>query len=290
MNTGASADMVVYSLNGQIIGAEDPFLSPESRAYRYGDGFFESMRFINGRLLHGNLHFIRIRKSAMLLKMQLPDQFDQDKLEQWITEAAADGGMDHARVRCTILRDSPGLYTPVSSQTMVILELRKLDGPAYDWNEEGLKLGAYKELSKNSNYTSMLKTTSALTYVMAGMYARENGYDECVVFNEQGRVAECISSNIFVVSGEFINTPPLSEYCIDGVMRRVVMQLAEAYGYTMQEQPITEISLNSAEELFLTSAGRGIRWVGTYAGKRYKNTHARVLFNMLNKGLVENGE
>jgi branched-chain amino acid aminotransferase len=277
--------MTVYSINGKIVEEGGAFISPESRAYRYGDGFFESMKLSRKILLHSDLHFIRIRKSAMLLKMQLPEGFDQEKLEQWIGEAADTLGTENARVRCTVFRDSAGLYAPIDNSCSVVLEVNKTDDSGYLWNEKGLILGSYKELSKNANFTSTLKTTSALTYVMASIYARENGYDDCVLFNDLGRVTESISSNIFVVQGEFINTPPLAEYCVDGVMRRVVIQRAEAYGFTVQEQPISEISLNSAEEIFLSSAVRGIRWVGEFEGKKYRNATAKALHGLINKGL-----
>jgi branched-chain amino acid aminotransferase len=118
---------------------------------------------------------------------------------------------------------------------------------------------------------------------MAGLHAAENNWDDCVIINDSGRIAETVSSNIFTVNGEFINTPPLSEYCVDGVMRKVVMQLAGAYGYSVQENPITAISLGAADEIFVSNAVKGIQWVGEYGGKSYKNATSKKLSDMLNK-------
>lgn len=278
--------MTIYNIDGRIVAPEEMIFAASSRAYRYGDGFFESMKFSGKRLLHADLHMARIQKSALLLKMELPAWLNTQELELRVQQTAETEGISHARVRCTILRDSGGLYTPLDQNVNIVLEIQKIDNAGYDWNETGIKLGAYKELTKNSNYLSMLKTTSSLTYVMAGIFNRENGFHDCVIFNENGRIAECISSNIFSVSGEFINTPPLSEYCVDGVMRKVVMNLATAYGYTISEQPMTEVSLNSADEIFLTSATRGIRWVGSFGAKTYKPTVSKVLADKLNSGLI----
>jgi branched-chain amino acid aminotransferase len=72
---------------------------------------------------------------------------------------------------------------------------------------------------------------------------------------------------------------------VDGVMRKVVMQLADAYGYSLQERPLSEIDLTSAEEIFISSATRGIRWVGNFQGKPLKQAVARVLHEQLTKGL-----
>ncbi|MBL7812437.1 MAG: aminotransferase class IV [Bacteroidetes bacterium] len=275
--------MTVYSINGHVVEENTPVFAASSRIYRYGDGFFESMKLSAGRVLHLDLHFIRIRKSAMLLKMELPVDFNSEILEKWVIAAAEFAGTENARVRCTILREGPGLYTPVQSGVTIVLEVNKTDTRSYEWNETGLSLGAYREMSKNANYLSMLKNTSALLNVMAGIYCKENGYDECVIFNDQNRVAETNSSNLFMVSGDFVATPPLTEYCVDGVMRKVIIQLAQAYGYTVHEQAITEISLGAADEIFLTSATRGIRWVRTYNGKPLKHNVSQVLFGLLNR-------
>lgn len=274
----------IFNINGEIVKEDQAWFTPASRGYRYGDGFFESMKLSGGLLLHSVLHFERIRKSALLLKMKLPEDFTRDELIRRIDATAIAIEAPNARVRCTFFRETPGLYTPAGGETSIVIEIQKIDSPGYEWNEQGLTLGSYREMSKNGNYISTLKTTSALIYVMAGIYARENHFDECVIFNDQDRIAEAISSNIFFVSGEFLITPPLSEYCVDGVMRKVVMNLAAGYGYTVLEQPMSEVSLTSADEVFLTSATRGIRWVAEYKGKTYKNTVSRILAEKLNPG------
>ncbi|MBS3914413.1 MAG: aminotransferase class IV [Bacteroidetes bacterium] len=277
--------MSFFNINGKNCEALTPYFPPTTRSYRYGDGFFESMKWSNGRLLHFDHHMARIHKSAMLLKMNLTEEVKDGIILQWVESVAQQHQIANARVRCTFLRESEGFYTPENSVTTIISELLPIENSNYDWNEKGLTLGAYKEMSKNGNYTSMLKTTSSLIYVMAGIYAKENNLDECIIFNDHGRIAECISSNIFIVAGEFISTPPLSEYCIDGVMRKVVIHLAEAYGYTVLEQPLSEVSLTSADEIFITNASRGIRWIGEYKGKKYKNIVSGVLADKLNPHL-----
>lgn len=272
----------IFNINGEIVREDQPWFTPVSRGYRYGDGFFESMKRSAGLLMHSVLHFERIRKSALLLKLRLPDDFTREGMIERIDRTASQIGADHARVRCTFFRETNGFYTPEDSTCTVVMEIIKTETAGYEWQEQGLALGAYREMTKNGNYISTLKTTSALIYVMAGLYARENGFDECVIFNDQGRVAESVSSNIFIVSGEFVITPPLNEYCIDGVMRRVVMNLAAGYGYTVLEQPLSDVSLTSADEIFLTNATGGIRWVREFAGKQFRNTVSRLLGSKLN--------
>lgn len=277
--------MATYSINGTIVLPSNPIFSASSRFYRYGDGFFESVKVAQGQILHIKLHLIRIRKSAMLLKLQLPTFFNEQWLENEIKQCCEVEGTKDARVRLSFLRDSKGLYTPAEQSTTVILELNSISNSDYIWIEKGISIGSYQELTKNSNYLSTIKTCSALIYVMAGLYAAENQFDECVIWNDMGRVCEGISSNIFVVAGEFISTPPLSEYCVDGVMRKVVLNLAQSYGYTISEQPISSIFLHAADEIFFTSASRGIVWVNQYEQKKFKCHTAKVLHGLLNKSI-----
>lgn len=278
--------MAIYIINNNLIEEHAPFFSPKSRSYRYGDGFFESCKLSDSRILQLPLHADRIRKSALLLKLNLPNWWDEISWETSVLKACKDAKITSARIRLTIFRDSDGLYTPTDSNVCLVTEINEETGIGpYQWNETGLNIGTYKELVKNSNYTSTLKTCSALIYTLAGIYAKEHGLDDVVIFNEYGRPCESVSSNIFVVKGEFLLTPPISEYCIDGVMRKVIMQLADAYGYALQERPISEIDLSASEEIFTTSATRGINWVADYQGKKLKNTVSRVLFEQLVKSI-----
>lgn len=278
--------MPIYLINNNIVSEDTPYFTPNSRGYRYGDGFFESCAMWQGRILQLPLHVDRIKKSALLLKINLPSWWDEISWETSVLKACSEAGWKSARIRLTFFRESAGLYTPDQMEATVVTEIQQTqNNSAYPWNEQGLTLGTYKELSKNNNFTSTLKTCSALTYTLAGLYAKEHGLDDVVIFNDYGRPCETVASNLFVVKGEFILTPPISEYCIDGVMRKVIIHQADAYGYSVQERPLSEIDLTSAEEIFTTSATRGIRWVGNFQGKVLKNAVAKVIYDQLTKGL-----
>ena len=278
--------MPIYLINNNIVAEDAPHFTPNSRGYRYGDGFFESCAMWQGRILQLPLHVDRIKKSALLLKINLPSWWDEISWETSVLKACSEAGCKSARIRLTFFRESTGLYTPNHMEATMVTEINETQNLSpYPWNEQGLTLGTYKEISKNNNFTSTLKTCSALTYTLAGIYAKEHGLDDVVIFNDYGRPCETVASNLFVVKGEFIITPPVSEYCIDGVMRKVVIQLADAYGYSVQERPMSEIDLTSAEEIFTSSATRGIRWVGNFQGKVLKNVVAKVLYDQLTKGL-----
>jgi branched-chain amino acid aminotransferase len=253
-----------------------PQFDYRSRIHRYGDGFFETMKFFRGNIRHAHLHAERIRKSLLLLKMPSTD-VSTDEIFQLIEDQIRDLHWSAARIRLSYYRESDGFYTPENARLLYYIEIQALEQEGYPLNEKGLVVGNYSELTKNENYLSLLKTQSSLLYVMAGIHAKENGWDECVIFNQVGRVCEAISGNIFCVVGDFILTPPLNEHCIDGVMRKVVLDCAKSYGYQIFERPISEIELNSSTEIFITNALKGIQWVANYRGKELRNSYAKVI-------------
>ncbi len=261
---------------------QSPTFDFRSRIHRYGDGFFETLSFFGGIIRHTHLHVDRIKQSLTLLKMpQL--SVSADEILQIITDKIEQHEWASARIRITFYRESEGFYTPENARTEFFIEVSQTERrEGYALNEEGLILGNYRELTKNENYLSLLKTNSSLIYVMASIYCKEKGLNEAVIFNDKGRVSEAISGNIFAVIGDFIVTPPLSEYCLNGIMRKVVIQAAKSYGYQLAERPISDVELSSASELFLTNAVRGIQWVGNYNGKPLLNGTSKVLSTRIN--------
>ena len=144
--------MAIYIINNIIVDENAPFFSPKSRGYRYGDGFFESCKLSNGRILQLPLHGDRIRKSALLLKLNLPTWWDEISWETTVLKACKDANISAARIRLTIFRDTEGLYTPNDSNVCLVTEIKAEMGIGpYQWQEEGLNIGTYKELVKNSN-------------------------------------------------------------------------------------------------------------------------------------------
>ena len=124
-----------------------------------------------------------------------------------------------------------------------------------------------------------LKTSSYLPYELAMQHAEHVGLDECLVRNALGNICEGSRTNIFAVKGTELYTPALTEGCVAGVMRRYILDYCSTDGISCQEVPLTETFLQEADELFLTNAIQGIRWVESWGQKHYQNSFVRQLFN-----------
>ncbi len=266
------------NFNGNIVPAEQQVLTIANRGFRYGDGLFESMRWMKGELKFAELHADRIRKGMKLLKLASWSQFDawfiRERVEELVRRNKT--GPD-ARIRLTVFRDSDGLYSPSNNKMAFALEAQKLEESNYSINDKGFIIDVYDEIAKPINILSNLKTCNSLIYVLAGIFKNQNALDEVLILNQNGFLCESMSSNVFVVYDRKLYTPALNEGCIAGIMRQVVMRLAKENGIELVEAQINPNILNEADEVFLTNASRGIQWVMGYNDKRYFNEVSRFL-------------
>ena len=163
------------------------------------------------------------------------------------------------------------------------MELQPIDEPRYFLNGKGLIMDIFTDLPKPTNYLSNIKTCNSLTYVMAGIFKAQNKLDEVFLLNQNGFLCEAGSSNVFVWYQDHLYTPALSEGCVEGVMRQVIIDIARKNNIAVTEAQISPDILYEADEVFLTNAARGIQSVMGYGVKRYFNRLCKVLLDELNK-------
>lgn len=275
--------MNFINFNGEIFPAAQAVLTISNRSFRYGDGLFESMRYINGKLMFAELHAERLRRGMIALKLEGHATFDSAFLTRKAEELIKRNNLGkNARIRLTVYRDSEGLYSPSGNRAGYCMELSKSDEQAYINQSKGLIVDVYDEITKPVNSLANHKTCNSLTYVMAGIYRKKNSLDEVFILNNSGFLCEAISANVFVIFKKTIYTPALTEGCIAGVMRNVVMNLAAENKMEVVEAQINPDILNEAEEVFLTNASRGIQWVMGFNSKRYFNKVSQKLLEKLN--------
>ena len=269
--------------NDEFISTNLPLLKASNRAFKYGDGLFETMRMSNGKLKFPDLHADRLRDGMKALKMEGSILLDTYFLKQKTNELCRKNKLkDNVRFRLSIYREGEGLYTPESNKYGYVLEASPLPSADYELNRKGLILDVYDEITKPCNIFSNFKTSSSLLYVMAGLHKKQHKLDDVILLNDKGFICETISSNIFVVYDKQIYTPALSEGCVSGVMRKVVMQLAKVHEIPIIEAQLNPEVLRQADEVFVTNALGGIRWVMGYGRKRYFNEFAKQLSGLLN--------
>ncbi len=146
-------------------------------------------------------------------------------------------------------------------------------------NESGLKLGLYEVGRKAIDGLANIKSNNYLLYAMGAIHARKYQHNDCIILNTSDRVCDSTIANVFYVKDGSIFTPPLSEGCIAGVMRNYLLSQLPSEGYNVAEKQTSVDDLLAADEIFLTNAVSGLRWVGEFKGKTYGNSLASKIFH-----------
>ncbi|TSJ38614.1 4-amino-4-deoxychorismate lyase [Mucilaginibacter corticis] len=276
--------MALYiNFNGEIVPADSKLLSVANRSFKYGDGLFESMRMLKGQLKFADLHADRLQRGMKALKIDGYSQMDTYFLKEVAEQLAARNKAKHGRLRLSVYRDAEGLYTPSQNKAGYCLEFTPADEPRYFLNEKGLIVDIFTDLPKPLNFLSNIKTCNSLTYVMAALYRSQNNLDEAFLLNQNGFLCEATSANVFVWYQNHLYTPALSEGCVEGVMRQVIINIAKKNNIPITEAQINPEILYEADEVFVTNASKGIQSVMGYGIRRYFNKLSKGLMDELNK-------
>jgi len=261
-------------LNKQLVEADSHLFSATNRAFQYGDGVFETMKVAEGNINFYSDHYLRLTNAMHLLKLSFTEDFDRDHLHDSIQYLLSKNQLSSARVRLTVFREGTGFYLPEKHNASWHMLCSPLNTsiPA-----KGLSLGLYEEVHKAPGKFSNLKTLNALPYVLASIYASEHGFDDVFILNTSRKVIESVNCNIFVVSGSSVFTPPLSDGCLDGVMRKNIIRKAHENGVVIIEKSLDVSDVSNADEILLTNVIRGVQWVKTFNNKPYTSNRAQVI-------------
>ena len=255
-----------------------------NRAFLYGDGVFETLRVAGGRVLFLEDHYFRLMSSMRILRMEIPMSFTMEYFADQALLAAAEAGCAlSARVRFTVFRQSGGRYLPQTREVnWHILAEPMEDGP-YIVSGNRCEADLYKDFYVPAQLLSTLKTTNRLVNITASVFAEENGLDNCLLVNDAKNVVEAINGNLFLlIQGELV-TPPLSEGCLNGIMRRQIIQTVKKDGrLNVVERPVSPFELQKADEMWVTNVISGIVPITQYRKKDYGAESASTVISLIN--------
>ncbi len=274
-------------MNGRFQSLKEQSLSPDNRAFLYGDGLFESIRISEGNLLFFDDHFERLIASMYVMGFD-NTFFDPLKVFGEMEELIHRNQCKEGRLRLNVFRNSGGFYKPLSDQCSYLMTIQTVPEVVFTINVKGLRLGLYSEIRKPLNALSGIKAASALLYVMAARHARESNWDDALILNEYGRICESSAANIFLLMPDkTIVTPALSEGILPGVMRKNLIRFMRENEMLVEERIVMTDDLFKADEIFLSNAIQGVRWVLSFRERRYFSTFSRRLSEMMQQELIQ---
>jgi branched-chain amino acid aminotransferase len=265
--------------NGKIIPADEPVLLASNRGYRYGDGLFETMKVAKGKILLSDHHFERLFAGLALLQFEIPRLFLRQKTEDEIVSLCKKNNCEGlARVRLSVFRGNGGLYDE-DKGLQYLIECWPLTESVSKLNENGLVIDVFPGAENSCDKFSNLKSANFLPYSMAALYAKEKKLNDSLVLNTTGGIADSTIANLFIIKNAIVITPGLEEGCVNGVMRQYLLKKLQAADYAVQEATLSVNDIIAADEVFLTNAIHGIRWVRQFRDISYSNVKTVEIYN-----------
>jgi branched-chain amino acid aminotransferase len=278
----------MVNFNGTIKSNQE-LLSIENRAYKFGDGLFETFKCVNGKPLFWEDHYFRLMASMRILRMEIPMTFTMEFLQDEIFKILQANGLDNkpARVRLTIDRGEGGNYLPVNAKINYSISAFLTNVHQYNIDEKHTcTVDLFKDYFVNESLLATLKSANKMIQILGSIYAQENDLDNCLLLNNSKNVVECLNGNIFLVEGTTIKTPPTSDGCLNGILRKQVLSLLKNHdAYTIMEASISTFELQKADELFYTNVIQGIVPITNYRKKVYTNKTSKEITSLLNNQL-----
>lgn len=278
----------MVNFNGTLY-PNSTLISLENRAYKFGDGLFETIKCVDGSPLFWEDHYFRLMASMRILRIEIPMNFTMEFLQDEIFKTLQANGLDKkpARVRLTVDRGEGGNYLPKQSNINYSISTFLLESNNYNLFENSqCVVDLYKDFFVNESLLSTLKSANKLIYILGSIYANENDLDNCLVLNNSKNVVECLNGNIFLVEGNTIKTPPLLDGCLNGILRKQILNLLKKHDqFTIEEASISTFELQKADELFYTNVIQGVVPITNYRKKQFRNTVSSEILMLINSSL-----
>ena len=273
----------MINFNGTIV-SQDANILTQNRAFLYGDGVFETLKVINNKILFLEDHYFRLMSSMRVIRMEIPMNFTMEYLEKQILALVNKNGLSaSSRARITVYRNDGGYYLPQNNTVSFLIHAVALQNTLYAVEKMNYEVDLYKDFYITKQLLSSIKTTNKIINITGSIFANENGLDNCLLLNDSKNVVEALQGNLFMVLGNKLITPPVSEGCLNGVMRKQIISLAKKIkNLEVIEAAISPFDLQKAEELFITNVIKGIQPITQYRKKSFVSKVSVQLLQQLN--------
>jgi branched-chain amino acid aminotransferase len=235
-------------IDGRLEPIENAWIDPRDRGFTLGDGLYETIRAKDRAPLRLDRHFARLNDGLRVL--DIPLKLDEVALTEAMRAVLAGNGLADGVVRLTVSRGvgARGLPPDPASKPTAVITAAPYHAPA-----PGRAMIATVTRRNHLSPLSRIKVTSCADAILARIEATQAGFDDAILLNGSGLVAEATAANLFAVIDGILVTPPIRDGALPGVMRAAIMELL-----AVEERSLTPSDLARANELFLTTS-LGIR-------------------------------
>ena len=276
----------MINFNGLIVSNDTNILT-RNRAFLYGDAVFETVKIMDSKILFLEDHYFRLMSSMRVIRMEIPMNLTMEYLEEQILTLAKSKNLAiSSRARITVYRNDGGYYLPQDNTVSFLISVESFDTALYSINQKDYVVDLYTDFYVSRQLLSSIKTTNKIINITASIFANENGLDNCLLLNDSKNVIEALQGNLFMLKGNTLITPPVTEGCLNGIMRKQILALARKIeNLEVVEEVISPFDLQKADELFITNVIKGIQPITKYRKKEFTTDLASKLVRNLNDTL-----
>ena len=250
--------------NGHVVPVEQARLSPGQAGLLNGWGLFTTLRVFRAEPFAFERHWKRLQKDAARTRMPLP--FDPAEVRSCLRELIQRNDVREGTARIYAVYNKVGFWHSSEELPEVDLLLCTAGLPSY---REPVRLSLCQQSRHAASPLAGTKVTSWIFNVWTLQGAQQRGFDEALLLNERGEIAECTAANIFCAHGGRVFTPPPSSGCLEGVTRGILVDIAPATGIPMEEKTLRPEELFGADEVFITSTNRSLLGVSEVEGHKF---------------------
>jgi branched-chain amino acid aminotransferase len=274
----------MINYNGKLLSSTTE-ITTTNRGFLYGDAVFETFKFANNKILFLEDHYFRMMASMRIVRMEIPMSFTMEYIEEQLLNLVhANEFKDSARIRMTVYRNEGGLYLPTTKSISFLIQAFPLQNQLYAINQQPYEVDLFKDFVVTKQLLSTVKTTNKMINVVGSIYANENNLQNCLLLNNEKNVVEALNGNLFMLINSKLITPPISDGCLNGIMRKQVLEITKKLeNIEVVEASISPFDLQKADELFITNVITGIQPITKYRKKEFTTLFSEAVITKLNE-------
>ena len=276
----------MINFNGNIQDTSN-FAIENNRGFLFGDAIFETIKVNGTKILFLEEHYLRLMASMRICRMEIPMNFTMEFMEEQILKLIElETNKVSNRIRFSVFRDADGFYNPTSNDVQFIITCFELSSEKYLFSTSNYEVELFKDFHVSKHLLSTLKTNNKMINVVASVFAKENGFENCLLINDDKNVVEAINGNIFMKMGNQLITPPTSDGCLNGIMRKQILAIVNKMeNMEMIEKSISPFDLQKADELFISNVITGIQPITKYRKKEFTSELSKEITELLNNSI-----
>lgn len=264
------------NINGRLTHENDVPKTELGRAFRYGDGVFETILVRSGKPWFLDDHMDRLSDGMDIIGMDFQEEVFIPKIRRELERTIEANEVEsYARARIHVYRLGGGAFLPDRDQAGYVIEVKALSQDPW-MSLSPRSLGIYHHVPIVPSPLTRIKSANSLPYILGAKYAQANGWDDALMRSSDGYVIESTMSNLFIVHAATVFTPPVFGGCLPGIMRKNVIRVMRAHDVQITEKHLTHLDLGAANEIFLTNAIRGIVPVRSVEGTSFSPTEDSI--------------